>query len=254
MSIEPIKKINYYNIHQINFFLRVNIGLFDKDDLNFYYEPKDIKRHWDSLEETIEIDKDYNKENIIIQLLKPYENREYKILFSCNNYSEKFKIIRYLLFLDKIQPLNRYFLNNYDFEYDFNDENDDFNEYNIQYNLSCIYGTNFWFFDSTNVFQKICQEILDKMPDCRHYYDEQTRQYPVYFIDKYCYKCIEEKGKILNLNEYLSFLFPLLWDCFKCPPEIVKMIIDFISPSDMVSNDIKDLIYDSRISRIKYNY
>ncbi len=230
--------INYTTMPQFDSLLRINRSLFDNEDLDFYYEPKDLYS-------------DNKNQQFIFQILEPYRQCEYKILFKCNNYSEKFKILRYLFFLSNIEPLNRYYMNNYDFEYD------DFEyaaEYDIQYNTSCIYGTNFWFYDSISSFQNLCREILDKMPDCYHYIGDSSPQYPIYFINKYCYKCIEEKSKILNLDEYLGFLYPLLWKQYRCPSEIVMMIIDFISPRDMVSNILKDLIYDSRISRITYHY
>jgi hypothetical protein len=243
------------HIQKIDYLIRVNKSLFNNQDLNFYYEPKDCKEYNKQYnnesynKEYIDYN-DYNDE-MIISLLKPLKTSEYKILFSCKNYFEKFKIIRYLLFLQNIQPLNRYFLNNYDFEFD-NFENSD--DYDIQYNTSCIYGSYFWFFESIDTFRKLCNEILYKMPDCYHFIDTTSPQYPIYFINKYCYKCIDEKSKILNLNQYLWFLFPLLKKKYNCPPEIVINIIDFLSPCDMVSDILKDLIYDYRISRISYHY
>lgn len=246
-----------YNIPKIDYLLRVNKSLFDKEDLNFYYDPKDCNEYTGDFynneynyESNYESNYEYNQQ-MIFQILKPPRNCEYRILFTCKNYLEKFIIIRYLLFLLNIQPLHRYFINNYDFEID---DFDNSVEYDIQYNTSCIYGTYFWYFDSVLSFQQLCQEILDKMPDCYHFIDDTSPQYPVYFINKYCYKCIEEKGKILNLNEYLYFLFPLLRNNYNCPPEIVKMIIGFISPCEMVSNFLKDLIYDPSVSRITYHY
>jgi hypothetical protein len=242
------------NITKIDYLLRVNKSLFDNEDLNFYYEPKDCNEYTGEYISDFYNDPTtvYNQQ-MIIQILEPYRDCEYSILFTCKNYLEKFKIIRYLLFFKNIQPLNRYFMNNYDYEIDDFDF-DNAAEYDIQYNTSCIYGTYFWYFNSISSFQQLCQEILDKMPSCYHFMDNSSPQYPIYFINKYCYKCIEEKGKILNLNEYLSFLFPLLRKNYNCPPEIVKMIIGFLSPCDMVSKNLKDLIYDPRISRITYHY
>jgi len=240
------------NIQQIYSMIRINKGLFDVEDLHFYYSNSEVSKDEEKDIKDEEEDK-YNKKKsqFIFQIAKPYNSTEYEILFKCNNYLEKFKILRYLFFLSNIEPLNRYFLNNYDFDYD---DFDNFADYDIQYNTSCIYGTNFWFYDSVDAFRKICQEILDKLPDCSHYFDSVASTYPVFFINKYCYKCIEEKGKILNLNTYLGFLFPLLLKKFRCPPEIVMMIIRFLSPKDMVSEILRDLIYDSRVSRITYHY
>jgi len=165
-----------------------------------------------------------NDNQIMIKINKNEEND--RIIYKCNNLQEKIIILRYLIYLSNFVAIKGYVMNNYD--YDYNYEQSD--------NIIHVYNNNFNFLGNKLKFIDICNEIKIKMPKCCHYTTISLNKY--IFTNKICNKCIANNN-IYNINNYLYFLYEFFNKIYKCPFEITNIIIKYIKPVDMVSKELK---------------
>ncbi len=210
----------------INCLIRIPYFFFqNKLDLNFY-----CIEQLESEKFIISFQKSENKN----------EADNSSIFFEFKNVKIKNGIIRYLLFMDIIRPLCGYYENNYDYIYENND-----NDYDNMYQLQSIYMDKFFFFGSRIKFTNIINDIMSYLPYCNHYihaFDEFTflYKYSYYMIQQKCITCIKNKHiiSVYNVNKYLSFLYDIFLNKFKCPYEITDIIIGYIKPIDLVSQEL----------------
>ena len=210
----------------VNILIRIPyFFLQDKSDLNFYC-----------------ID-ELDPEKFIISFKKSEnedEQEKSSIFFEFRNKKMKNGIIRYLLFMDILRPLCGYYEHNYDYIYDINPKDGEH-----MYQLQSIYVNKFFFFGSRIKLKNIINEIMYYLPYCNHFIHELNKlsvfdRFNYYIINKKCTTCMKNKSvkSVYNVNKYLFFLYDIFSSEFNCPFEITDIILEYIKPIDLISQDL----------------